>query len=180
MLKSTILALFSILLFFVTVDLADAQQRSVPQSQQFRLAEGMVRIAEPGQLADTLSLWGDVAAPGRYIVPRGTNVNQLISYARGPISIRSGETDLDWSEVRLNIRVSRYDAETDEEVITDFEFRYDQPAPRELREFALRSDDIISLQVRRRATFRDYISVVAPAVSLILNAILLYDRATSR
>jgi len=31
-------------------DIVEAQQRSVPQSQQFRLAEGMVRIAEPGQI----------------------------------------------------------------------------------------------------------------------------------
>lgn len=100
-------ALFLIIFCLLTIDLAEAQQRSVPQSQQFRLAEGMVRIAEPGQIADTLSLWGDVAAPGRYIVSRGTTVNQLISYARGPLSIRSGETDLDWSEVRLNIRISR-------------------------------------------------------------------------
>lgn len=161
-------------------DIVEAQQRSVPQSQQFRLAEGMVRIAEPGQIADTLSLWGDVAAPGRYIVPRETSVNQLISYARGPISIRSGETDLDWSEVRLNIRISRFNDETGEDEITDFEFRYDEPAPRELRDFGLKSDDIVSLQVRRRATFRDYIGVIAPAVSLVLNGILLYDRATNR
>ena len=27
--------------------------------------EGIIKVAEPGQLADTLNLWGDVRNPGR-------------------------------------------------------------------------------------------------------------------
>ncbi|MBP3192527.1 hypothetical protein [Natronogracilivirga saccharolytica] len=151
--------------------------RETPTSQMFRLGEGVVRIAEPGEIADTLSLWGDVSAPGRYIVPRGTTVHELISYARGPISLRTGETTLDWSEVRLEVAISRVNPETGEEEVTNFRYRYNEPVPADMRGFKLQGDDMVSLQVRRRPIFRDYVQVVAPAVSLLLNAILLYDRA---
>lgn len=174
-----------LIVLFVTLlaapTLVEAQTiREVPQSQMFRLGEGMVRIAEPGQLADTLNLWGDVSAPGRYIVPRGTTVPELISYARGPISLRTGETTLDWSEVRLEIAISRWNPESGIEEVLNFQYRYNQPLPEELREFVLTSNDMVSLQVRRRPIFRDYVQVVAPAVSLLLSAILLYDRARGR
>ena len=159
-------------------DLAAAQTvRELPTSRMFRLGEGMVRIAEPGELSDTLSLWGDVTAPGRYIVPRGTTVPELISYARGPISLRTGETTLDWSQVRLEIAISRYDAETGSEEVFNFRYRYNEPVPVELRQFVLAGDDMVSLQVRRRPIFRDYVDVIAPAVTLLLSVILLYDRA---
>lgn len=151
--------------------------REVPTSQMFRLGEGVVRIAEPGQIVDTLNLWGDVRAPGRYIVPRGTKVADLISYARGPITLRTGETTLDWSEVRIEISISRWNRETGEEEVFSFRYRYNEAMPNELREFTLQGNDMISLQVRRRPIFRDYVQVIAPALSLLLNAILLYDRA---
>ena len=163
---------------FMLPDLAAAQVvRELPTSRMFRLGEGMVRIAEPGELSDTLSLWGDVSAPGRYIVPRGTTVPELISYARGPISLRTGETTLDWSQVRLEIAISRYDAQTGSEEVFNFRYRYNEPMPVELREFVLSGDDMVSLQVRRRPIFRDYVEVIAPAVTLLLSVILLYDRA---
>jgi len=167
-----------VILILALPGIAESQtQRDIPQSQMFRLGEGVVRIAEPGEIADTLSLWGDVSAPGRYIVPRGTTVHELISYARGPISLRTGETTLDWSEVRLEVAISRVNPETGEEEVTNFRYRYNEPVPADMRGFKLQGDDMVSLQVRRRPIFRDYVQVIAPAVSLLLNAILLYDRA---
>ncbi len=166
-----------LVLLMMLPDLAAAQTvRELPTSRMFRLGEGMVRIAEPGEIADTLSLWGDVTAPGRYIVPRGTTVPELISYARGPISLRTGETTLDWSQVRLEIAISRFNAESGIEEVFNFRYRYNEPLPVELREFQLRSDDMVSLQVRRRPIFKDYVEVAAPAVTLLLSIILIYDR----
>ena len=173
------LAAAAMALLFLLPDLALSQsiQRETPYSQMFRLGEGVVRIAEPGQIADTLNLWGDISAPGRYIVPRGTKLPDLISYARGPISLRTGETTLDWSEVRLDVAVSRFNQETGAEEVFNFRYRYNEPMPAEMREFMLLGNDMVSLQVRRRPIFRDYIDVIAPAVTLLLSAILLYDRA---
>ena len=172
-----IMSAAGLVLLLMLPDLAAAQTvRELPTSRMFRLGEGMVRIAEPGELADTLSLWGDVSAPGRYIVPRGTTVPELISYARGPISLRTGETTLDWSQVRLEIAISRFNVDLGLEEVFNFRFRYNEPMPAELREFHLRNDDMVSLQVRRRPIFKDYVEVVAPAVTLLLSVILIYDR----
>ena len=177
-LSAGITAAIVFLLMSITAEHSQAQQtRDIPTSQMFRLGEGVVRIAEPGELSDTLSLWGDVSAPGQYIVPRGTTVKELVSYARGPISLRTGEITLDWSEVRLTITISRYDEKTGQDEVANFQYRYNEPLPPEMRGFKLENEDMISLQVRRRPIFRDYVQVIAPAVSLLLSTILLYDRA---
>ncbi|REL33834.1 hypothetical protein DYD21_10540 [Rhodohalobacter sp. SW132] len=172
--------LFLVLLLIVTslytVENTTAQQREVPTSQMFRLAEGIVRIAEPGQLADSVNVWGDVSAPGRYVVPRGTRAHELISYARGPIGFRTGETTLDWSKMRLEVNISRYDHETGEETVQNFRFRYNEPYPAELRRYRLSNDEIISLEVKRRAAFVDYVRVIAPVLTAVATGFLIVDR----
>ena len=100
-----------IVLFMISLPAASNAQTAA-SSQMFRLSEGFVRIAEPGQITDTLSVWGDISAPGRYVVPRGTKVHELISYARGPIASRTAGQNLDWSKVRIQISVSRYNQST--------------------------------------------------------------------
>lgn len=153
-----------------------AQQRGVPTSQMFRLAEGIVRIAEPGQLADSVNVWGDVSNPGRYVVPRGTRAHELISYARGPVGFRSGETVLDWSKMRLEVNISRFNRETGRETIQNFEFRYNEPYPEELRTYRLRNDEIISVEIKRKATFGDYMRVAGPVISAAATVLLIIDR----
>jgi len=163
-------------LLIVSTDLVQAQQRGVPMSQQFRLAEGIVRISEPGQLADTVNVWGDINAPGRYMVPRGTRVHELISYARGPNTYRSTETAVDWSKLRVEVNISRYDQENRLEEIQNFRFRYNEPYPAELRDYRLQNDEIVSLEIKRRAGLPDYLRVIGPAVTAISTTILIFQR----
>jgi hypothetical protein len=85
--------------------------RQLEFSQQFRMADRIVRIAEPGQLADTINVWGDVNSPGRYLIPKGTALPEVISYSFGPTGIRDRETTLDWSRLRVEVNVSDYNAE---------------------------------------------------------------------
>ncbi len=176
------MALTAVLLFFLMMfaEQAQAQTRGssqdVPVSQMFRMAEGMVRIAEPGQMADTLSIWGDVSLPGRYIIPRGTVLPDLVSYARGPVRFRdTQETQVDWSRVRLDITVNRQNDQGREEAI-QFEYRYNDPLPNGMRDFTLQNNDLISIQTRRRPIFIDYIRVIGPTLSVIVSSILIYDR----
>jgi hypothetical protein len=154
---------------------AQFQQGQMQYSQQFRLAEGLIRIAEPGQLADTVNVWGDVGVTGRYIVPRGTNLTDLISYARGPVRTGTGEADLDRARFRIELIVSRTEGES--EARHAFTYRYEDSLPSEMRSFPLTNGDLVYLQVRRRPTYRDYITIVSPTLTLVLTAILLYDRA---
>lgn len=159
---------------FLKVDLVQAQT-----GQTFRLAEGFVRIAEPGQLSDTLSVWGDINAPGRYIVPRGLKVHELISHARGPVASRTAGQNLDWSKIRLEISVSRVDSNTGLETIQTFIYRYDEPYPEDLRELTLRNDDIVSIEVKRKPAFVDWLRVFSTVVSATATTIIVVDRLTN-
>lgn len=161
---------------FLLADIAQAQQRTVPMSQQFRLAEGIVRIAEAGELADQVNIWGDINAPGRFSIPRGTTLPELISYARGPITYRTGETTLNWSKLHIEVNVSRYNGEASNEEIYNFRYRYTERAPQGIRNFVLKEDDIVSLEVKRRATLVDYLRVVGPIASIAATTLLVIDR----
>ncbi|MFU8862030.1 MAG: hypothetical protein ACNA8K_16600 [Cyclonatronaceae bacterium] len=173
MLRS-LLFLFPLLLLCVSVS-AQTTDR-MPISQQFRLADGIIRIAEPGQLADTVNVWGDVNNPGRYLVPRGTRLPELISYSRGPARFITGETTIDWSKLRIEVSVSRLNGETGREEFRTFRYRYNEPLPEGMRDYRLSNDEIIAMQVRRRPAFMDYVRVVAPVVTIVATSILIADR----
>lgn len=168
------LALIIITGLFTLPQKADAQV-----TQAFRLAEGFVRIAEPGQLADTLSVLGDINAPGRYIVPRGTRVHELISYARGPMPASRNVAQLDWTKTRVEVSISRYNREIGLEEANIFIYRYNETFPEGLREYILRSDDIVSLEVKQKPSFIDWLRVFSTVVSATATTIIVIDRLSN-
>jgi hypothetical protein len=173
-LRSILFALLLFPAFILTIPAQEAQGQQV-NSSLFRLAEGFVRIAEPGQLADTLNVWGDVNAPGRYIVPRGTKVHEMISYARGMTPSRgTGLQNLDWSKLRVVINVSS-NVEGEEQV-QSYIYRYDEPFPEELRQLALGNDDILSVEVKRRPSFVDWLQVTTSVLGATATTIIILDR----
>lgn len=168
-----ILPLF--LLPFIT-NAQNQDREGLRYSQQFRLGEGIVRIAEPGELADTLNVWGDINNPGRYLVPRGMSLTSVVSYARGPARYITGETSMDWSKIRLEVAVSHLDKDSGNEEITNFQYRYNEPIPDGMRDYQLHNDDVVAIQVRRRPAFVDYVRVIAPVVSTVATSILIIER----
>ena len=179
--KSAIILLFLLCLcMMVPQDKLFAQDmREMPESQVFRMGEGLIRIAEPADIADTLNVWGDISIPGRYLVPKDLKLPELISYARGPISIGRDETTIDWSEVRLDISVSRFENSENgggREEVARFRYHYNKPLPEGMREFKLQNNDVIGIRVRRRPNFRDYVTVIGPAISAIATSLIIIDR----
>lgn len=153
-----------------------AQTRETPVSQQFRLAERIIRIAEPGELADSVNVWGDVGASGRYVVPKGTTLPKLISYAFGPRTLNDGQTQLDWSKMRVEVNIQEYDADTGVQDIEKFRYRFEEPFPEGLSEFVVNNNQTVTLRVKRKPTFRDYLNVIAPTISAIATSIIVVDR----
>lgn len=154
---------------------AQDRGRQLDFSQQFRLGDRIIRVAEPGQLADTLNVWGDVNSPGRYLIPVGTTLPELISYAFGPTTIRDREANLDWSEMRVEITVSQYSQEKGQEVIKRFKYKFSEPLPAGMRTFNLKNNQVVAVQVKRKPAFVDYIRVVAPVISAIATSILIIN-----
>lgn len=174
--KKIVTALFiaSGFCLFATLNSYGQIGQQLNYSQQFRLAERIIRVAEPGQLADTVSVWGDVNSPGRYLIPIKTTLPQLISYAFGPNTIRSGQTELDWSRIRVEINIADYNSETGEKHFTHFEYHFNEPLPAGMRTFNLQNNQVISIQVKRNPSFVDYLRVIAPVISAVAATVTLY------
>jgi hypothetical protein len=150
--------------------------RSLNRSQQFRLGERIIRVAEPGQLADSVNVWGDVNSPGRYLIPLGTTLPQLISYAFGPQTRTTLTTELNSTKRRIEVDVSHYNPTNGKEHVTHFEYRFNKPLPRGMRTFQLQNNQVVSIRVKRNTSFRDIVRIVAPVISAVATSLLLVIR----
>lgn len=180
--KMKILTTSITIILFVILGIRDvqAQNRQTPQSQQFRLAERIVRIAEPGQLADSVNVWGDVGSSGRYLVPKGTTLPLLLTYSFGPQTLRDGQTNLDWSKMRVEINIQKYDKNNEKQVLEEFKYRFEEPFPDGMSNFVVQNGQTVTVRVKRKPSFRDYLGVVAPVISAIATSIIIVDRLAGR
>jgi len=140
------------------------------------LSDRYIRVAEMGELVDSINVWGDVNSAGRYLVPEGTNLPDLISFGFGYASITGREANIDWAKTQVEVKVSRFDQNRRLVEVAYFRYQYHDPEPAELWEFELQNNDIVTLQVRRRPSLADYVSVIAPVLSVLTTSILLIDR----
>lgn len=147
-----------------------------PEKACAQAGDRFIRVAEPGQLVDSVNVWGDINSAGRYLVPEGTNLVELISYGLGYNTIRGREAELDWSKVMIEIKVSRRDTDRSMIEIAYFRYRYYDPEPEEMFTFDLQNNDIVTLQVRRRPSFPDYVRVISPVVGTLATSLLLVER----
>lgn len=164
------------ILVLMSVQTLQAQNRQTPQSQQFRLGERIIRIAEPGQLADSVNVWGDVGSSGRYLVPKGTTLPLLLTYSYGPQTLNEGQTILDWSKMRVEINIQEFNEDSQSLTLQKFRYRFEEPFPPGMYDFVVENNQTITVRVKRKATFRDYVGVVAPVISAVATSIIIIDR----
>ena len=170
-----------IVVLFVFVILASAgvkvkAQQLIAPTQQFRMGERIIRIAEQGEIADSVNVWGDVGSSGRYLVPKGTNLVKLITYGLGPRTLNDGQTQLDWSKMRVEVNIQEYAMETGVQNIEKFSYRFEEPFPEGMSEFILKNNQTVTIRVKRKPSFRDYVGVIAPVISSIATSIIIIDR----
>lgn len=176
--KITIPAIMLIFAFSQEVLIAQNQQLNL--SQQFRLGERIIRIAEPGQLVDSVNVWGDVGSAGRYVIPKGTSLPDLITYSFGPRTLNDGQTVIDWSKMRVEINIQQYNIKTGLQDIKKFRYRFEEPFPEGLNEFVLSNNQTVTVRVKRKPSFRDYLGIIAPVISSIATTIIIIDRLGSK
>lgn len=168
MIKNVKIILFGLFICVVTPLVSKAQ---FPE----QLSDRYIRVAEVGELVDSVNVWGDVGSSGRYLVPVNTNLPDLISFAMG-YNQRMGSgrgDDAKWAKTLIEVKVSRYNEEDKLVEVAFFRYRYRDAEPVEMFEFDLQNNDIVALQVRRTPTFTDYINIVAPVVSVLATSLLL-------
>lgn len=170
-----ILSIFTLSIIFCYTNIC-AQQSQLNTSQQFRLADRLIRVAEPGQLADSVNVWGDVGTSGRYLIPKKTTLAELLSYSGGMGTLRDGQTQLDWSKMRIEVNVHYFNLEERGDDPINFTFRFEEPFPFEMNEFVLQNGQIITVRVKRKPSFRDYLGIFASTISAVASTIILLDR----
>lgn len=138
--------------------------------------QGLHSLVQPGQLADTLSLWGNTGLNGRILVPRDMSLVNLLSYAGGPGNATLGGYSigrrLNWSHEKVYVRINRWNNVQKRFQLITFNFRDDRPLPVAMHEFGLHNNDVISVQVRDKPSPLDYIQVFGITIGS-LTAILL-------
>ena len=157
-------------LFFLLI--TTTVQAQLPET----LSDRYIRVAEMGELVDSINVWGDVNSAGRYLVPEGTNLPDLISFSFGYAQLGGREANIDWARTQIEVKVSRFDENRRMVEVAYFRYRYHDPEPVELWEFELQNNDVVTLQVRRRPSLADYVGVIAPVLSVLTTSILLIDR----
>lgn len=145
-----------------------------------RLGEARIRVAEPGQVADSVYVWGDFGRQAKFHVPRGTTLPEMISYAQGMAtrvggSGQAGDVQFDWSDQRLEIAISRFNEDEGYEEVVNFEYRYNEPMPEDFRNFTMQSQDLLTVQIRRRPSYREYIQFAANTLSAIATTYFIID-----
>ena len=139
----------------------------------------IVRFNSPGTFADTVSVWGSVSRTGRFLVPRGTTIPELLTFAGGP---GFGSTRDDGSVFRfyrrpqIEVYLNRIDPETFEEKVVRFTYRVSKPFPEEFRDFPVENIEYITIHTRTRPTVLDYITGVSSLVVSVLGTYLFFTR----
>ena len=169
MYNSLRIALF-LLFFFIFAASIRAQ---VPEG----FGDRFIRVAEIGQLVDSVNVWGDVGSSGRYLIPEGTKLPELISLSLGFTQPREPrEPTVGGRKRELEVKVSRFDENERIVEVAYFRYRNYDPEPIEMFEFDLQNNDIITVQVSRVPSFTDYVGVIAPILGTLATSILLIER----
>jgi hypothetical protein len=155
---------------------AQFAQQQLWQSLQFRLGQAIIRVAEQGEIADTVAVWGDVRAPGVYMVPQGTTISELVSYAGGPVVAAVGDATIDWARFRIEITLNGTRGMKDNSRFEKYTFRYNERLQPGLYQTKLESWDQVNLQIRRRPNFRDWILLISPVLSSIVTTLVIFER----
>ena len=123
-----------------------------------------------GDLPIHVSVWGVARNPGRYEVPEGTDLGQLLSLAGGPgYDTRGFIVGIDQRERQRRgktyIRISRSSGGNTDVVL---ESRIDNLLYEEFRHFKLEDGDVIMVDMVQRINIWDGVMIISASASLIL------------
>lgn len=132
----------------------------------YRSQGGFYDYSDPKSVNFTVSVWGYVRFPGRYLVPISTTVSDLLSYAGGP----NADAQLD------DLRIYRKGNNSDDNLI---KFTYNDLLWEDNIEFQkryvpdLQANDILMVPGTQRYFFRDYLSIFLSFLSAISTVVIL-------
>jgi len=165
-------------LFFNLLGTGQAQDKErVGSNQIFSQQGGFYNYSENDKVNIEVSVWGYVKFPGKYIIPQGSTLVDLVSYAGGPVVDAKLE----------NIRLFRPKNDTlnvtkDEVIKFDYNdiFWGEKVAQNNNRNIILKPGDILVFPGEPRMFFKDNISIVVSIASVLISLAILVVSITSK
>lgn len=157
-------------------------QIDLSQLDQFR--PDIVRLVPPGGLGDTINVWGTVRLNGRFLVPRGTTVTEMLSYTGGPTITdvtRYGGSEIRgvfnyYSLQQVEVYVNRYDESNQRETVETWTYRLSEPFPEDMRRYQLQNGEYVTVNIRRRPSALQYVIFGVSVVGSLAGSYFLLER----
>lgn len=163
-----IILLISIFIFSGILHSQDKER--VGSTQTYTQSGGLFNYGEKDKVNIEVSLWGYVKYPGKYIIPQGSTLVDLVSYAGGP----SVDAKLD------NIRLFRPKNDSlniteDEMIKIDYNdiFWLDKVTFKKNRNIIMKPGDILVFPGEPRLFFKDNISIILSIASVLISLAIL-------
>lgn len=96
--------------------------------------------------------------------------------AKGPSGFSRGGSREVWTNVELEVYVSRFNERLNQFQIKTFEVALDEPFPRAMKNYPLQNGDVITIKADQKASFRDYFTIIAPVITLGFTTYLFFTR----
>ena len=165
-LKKIIISLTVLLLFsFTGYSQENNIQLGSGLNQQRTSLAGFFDYSDPSGLNIKVNIWGFVKYPGKYIIPAGSTINDLLSYAGGP----TDEARLD--ELRL-VRTNDNNLQTVMRVNYD-DVMFNTDATRIGTSLQLKAGDVLLVSGKPRLYFTNYFSLTLSVVSVLISLSIL-------
>jgi hypothetical protein len=82
--------------------------------------------------------------------------------------------------MRVEINIQEYDESNKKQTLEEFKYRFEEPFPEGMNNFVLQNNQTMTIRVKRKPSFRDYVGVIAPVISAIATSIIIIDRLSGR
>lgn len=166
MLRKVSVLFFFIFLFTSQIFAQDDSYQLGSADFGYRTQGGFYDYSDPKTVNFTVSVWGYVKFPGRYLVPISTSVADLLSYAGGPLT--TAELD--------NLRIYRKDTAKGDNLI---KFNYNDLLWEDDIKFSkrfvpdLQANDILMVPGTERYFFKDWLSIFLSFLSAVSTVVIL-------
>ena len=162
---------FFLLCLIVFAGILHSQDKErVGSTQNYTQSGGLFNYGEKDKVNIEVSLWGYVKYPGKYIIPQGSTLVDLVSYAGGP----TVDAKLD------NIRLFRPKNDSlniteDEMIKIDYNdiFWLDKVTFKKNRNIIMKPGDILVFPGEPRLFFKDNISIILSVASVLISLAIL-------
>lgn len=164
-------------LFLLTGVINSQDKERVGNLQTYSQQGGLFNYGDKEKVNIEVSIWGFVKYPGKYIVPQGSSLVDLISYAGGPL------IDAKLEEIRFfRPKNDTLHVTADEMIKIDYNdiFWSDKVSSSKNRNMVLRPGDILVFPGEPKLFFKDNFAIVLSVASVLISLAILVVSITNK